>query len=62
LLKNYVNHCAIKIQKIFRAHYARKYLYTIKKAFFKKEHILVAAVKAWRLRKILKTKEVETLI
>ncbi len=33
LLKNYVNHCAIKIQKIFKGFYARNIIIKIKRAF-----------------------------
>ncbi|CDW80949.1 UNKNOWN [Stylonychia lemnae] len=50
------------IKDLTTAHYARKYLVVMKRAFSQKEDLLAGAVKAWRLRKIMKTKEVETLI
>ena len=62
LLKNYVNHCALKIQKIFRGFYARNIIVKIRRAFKGKERGLVGAVYAWRLRKIMKTKEVEQIV
>lgn len=44
LLKNYVNHCAIKIQKVFKGHYARKFIVKIKRAFKGINEKLVAAI------------------
>jgi len=37
LLKNYVAHCATKIQKVFKGYFVRKYIIKIKKAFFSVE-------------------------
>eukprot|EP00347_Sterkiella_histriomuscorum_P004582 403359915 len=61
LLKNYVHHCAIRIQKVFKGFYARRIVIKIKRAFRGKEKCLNASINAWRLRKIMKTKEVEQL-
>ena len=62
LLKGYVNHCAMKIQKVFKGHYARKVQMPIKKTFRKVEVVLKAVVKGWKIRKIMKTKEIENMI
>ena len=59
LLKGYVNHCACKIQKVFRGFYARNYLVKIKRAFSKTETRFRAIIIAWRLRRVMKTKEIE---
>jgi 5'(3')-deoxyribonucleotidase len=59
LLKNYVNHCATKIQKIFRGHFARKIKVPVKKAFMKIENSLRWIVIGWRIRRIMKTKEID---
>lgn len=50
LLKNYVNHCATKIQKLFRGYYARHVIIKIRRAFRLREKILNAVVKGWRIR------------
>jgi hypothetical protein len=54
-----VDHCASKIQKVFRGFYARKYIIKIKKTFFNVEDKIQAVVRGWRIRKIMKTKEIE---
>lgn len=59
LLRNYVNHCAIKIQKNFKGFFARKYTVKIKKAFKTADKHLSSIVRGWRVRKIMKTKEIE---
>lgn len=62
LLKNYVHHCAIKIQKIFKGFYARKVIVKIKRVFKDRENFLKAVVKGWRIRRIMQTKEIEQMI
>lgn len=62
LLKKYVESCAIKVQKVFKGHYARKIKIPIKKAFKAIEPRLNGVVAGWRLRRILKTKEIQTYI
>lgn len=62
LLKKYVESCAIKVQKVFKGHYARKIKIPIKKAFKAIEPKLNGVVAGWRLRRILKTKEIQTYI
>lgn len=58
LLKNYVNNCAVKIQKIFKGYFARKFIVKIKRAFKGIDEKLVAAVLGWKIRKIMRTKEI----
>lgn len=62
LLKNYVGHCATKIQKVFKGYYARHVIVKIKAAFNKVEDKLIALVIGWRVRKIMKTKEIENTV
>lgn len=62
LLKKYVNHCATKIQKVFKGYYARMVVVKVKRAFKMREEKIIAAVKGWRIRKIMKTKEIELLV
>lgn len=50
ILKNYVNHCAIKIQKIFKGYYARHVILKIRRAFKLREKLLNAVVRGWRIR------------
>lgn len=59
LLRNYVDHCACKIQKVFRGFYGRKHIIKIKKSFYFVEDKMKALVRGWRMRKIMKTKEIE---
>mmetsp|Transcript_7178 Transcript_7178/g.6268 ORF Transcript_7178/g.6268 Transcript_7178/m.6268 type:complete len:132 (+) Transcript_7178:1724-2119(+) len=62
MLRNYVNHCATSIQKLYRGFYTRKYLIRIRKAFLTLEDVMVALVLGWRIRKIMQTKEIENII
>lgn len=59
----YVNNQATKIQRIFRGYYARKVIIPVKKAFgFGREEKLSSVAKGWKIRKIMKTKEIENHI
>ena len=62
MLKNYVNHCATKIQKVFKGHYTRKVTIKIKRAFNTLEEKFSACITGWRVRRIMKTKEIENYI
>jgi hypothetical protein len=57
-----VNHCAIKIQKLFKGFFARKYTVKIKRAFRLVDKHLSSIIKGWRIRKIMKTKEIENYV
>ncbi len=61
-MKNYVSHCATKIQKVFKGYYTRHVIVKIKKAFSKVEIKLKAIVIGWKIRKIMKTKEIDNTI
>jgi len=62
LLKTYINHCATKIQKVFKGHYARKVTVPTKAAFRGLEEVANAVVNGWRVRRIMKTKEIKGMI
>lgn len=62
MLKNYVRNCAIKIQKVFKGYHTRHTVVKIKRAFSKVETKLKAMIIGWRIRRIMKTKEIQSLI
>jgi hypothetical protein len=47
---------------LFRGYYARKYTVLIKKTFRNVENVMNAMVRGWRIRKIMKTKEIENYV
>jgi hypothetical protein len=69
MLEIYVNKCATKIQKLYRGWYVRERIRPLKihRLFSAQQnhggHVvqkLGAIVKGWRLRKIMRTKEIVT--
>lgn len=59
LLSRYVHHCATKLQKVYRGHYTRKVTVPVKSAFKTLETTFTAIVKGWKIRRIMKTKEIQ---
>lgn len=57
-LKRYIFFCATKIQTLFRAHRARKIIVPIRKKLGGNIKLLEAVVMGWKIRRIMKTKEV----
>ena len=64
MLNNYVNYCAVKIQKVFRGYLARKLDLQFVLALGGPEGVnkLEAVMVGWRTRRILRLKEAKTKI
>ena len=68
MLEIYVNKCATKIQKLYRGWYVRERIRPLKihRLFSSQQHQgrvvqkMRAIVKGWRVRKIMRTKEIVT--
>jgi len=61
MLNNFLNVCALHIQKAYRGHKFRKnYLPSIK-AERKAEERFRAFIRAWKVRKVMQTKEIFTM-
>lgn len=58
VLKKYVNRCATKIQKVWRGFYTRMVISPVTSKIRKNRGLLVALAKGWRVRRIMRTKEV----
>ena len=63
MLKNYVNLCATRIQKVFKGFFTRKVVVPVVKVFSEgRDEILRSVIVGWRIRRIMKTKEIENYI
>jgi len=59
ILKKYINRCATLIQKLWRGHFVRKVVVTVHKRIGKFHAALAGLIKGWRVRRIMRTKEVD---
>ena len=58
LLNTFVIYCAIKIQKVFRGNFQRKYIYQFRKQLKTSKNFnkFLAIIKGWKTRRIFKLK------
>ena len=59
-MKEFVNHCAVIIQSRFRGYMQRKYYVKFLPLYRRFRLLLEGAVAGWRVRQILKTKNMRT--
>ena len=63
MLNNYINYCALKIQKVFRGHLARKLDLPLRVFLGAKgQSKLQAVLQGWRVRRIFRLKETKSKI
>jgi hypothetical protein len=61
LFNNFLNICALQIQKVYRGHKYRKNYLPSLKAERKAEERFRAFIRAWKVRKVMQTKEIFTM-
>ena len=61
-LKRYIFFCATKIQTLYRAHHARKVIVPIRRKLGPHRGVLRAVAEGWKIRRIMKTKEIQVRI
>jgi hypothetical protein len=62
ILRDYINRCAAKIQALYRGHRVRLIKYPILRRLRYSSQIVEALALGWRIRRIMRTKEVKMRI